>query len=464
MNRNIITELDEKRLDELLTYAPEYTEHNAENIKKLFLNKATVKQKTVSGKRIFIGALLAAVLVAVSGITIAAGLGVDFGRIYNSFFNNSEVEYKIEIGQSIESNGMVVTLLSAFTDGDRAHALVELSDLNANRLSDSIRILSSRYRYDFHGGPVSYDEIANTATLALTVILHEPMREGDSLSLPIDTILSGIEPIEGRPIDFDLSSHAHESESISQDAWNEAASSGVKTPGTAAYTGDSEPDIMLLPLNETAFSLDGIDCAIVTNIGIIDGYLHLQIKQTDAYDSNYNNGYFELLDSENNRTSSYFDISINGYRELVFEIPKGLSDYRLAITGEEIENVVHGPWNMSFVIDSEIPKKCLTAVPSASLYFSGIHVTCSPISTTIWLNCPEGFFGDGTLGILKTMHDYYLSFDVPYLTLTDGSVIQLEASVSSFDNTGGSAELESVYFDISKLNSITICGEEYFFA
>jgi hypothetical protein len=31
------------------------------------------------------------------------------------------------------------------------------------------------------------------------------------------------------------------------------------------------------------------------------------------------------------------------------------------------------------------------------------------------------------------------------------------------DNLGGTADYESVYFDVKRLYSITFCGEEYFF-
>ena len=462
MNRNIITELDERRLDELMAYAPGYSEQSTDNIRQLFLQKAASRRKSGSGKRIFVRALIAAVLVALSGIAVAAGMGVDFGEIYNSFFNNPAAEHKIEIGQSVENSGLEVTLLSAFTDGSRAHALLELRDISEARLSDSIRILSKAYRYDISAGPVSYDEKANTATLALTFPLHEPVRMGDRLSLPVDTILSGVERFDAKPVAFDLAAHALDSAGISQDEWNDAASGGVKMPGTAAYTGAEEPNFILLPLDKTALALDGIDWAVVTNIGVIDGCLHLQIKHTDAYNSDYNYGHFHLLDSEGNTVYSYFDIGINGYREMAFEIPGGLSAYRMAFSGEKIENVVHGPWNMSFVIDSELPKQTITVTPAASLYFTEIDVTCSPISTSIWFYSEE-VMGEGALEAIRAMSDYYAGFEAPYLTLTDGSVIPLEFSGSAFDNAGGTADYESIYFDIGNLKSITICGEEYFF-
>ena len=462
MNHNIITELDEQRLDELMAYAPAYSEESTDTIKRLFLQKAAVKRKSVSGKRIFTRALIAAVLVAVSGIAVAAGMGVDFGRIYNSFFNNPAAEHKIEIGQSIENNGMEVALLSAFTDGNRAHALLELSDISGTRLSDSIRILSKAYIYGISAGPVSYDEKTNTATLALTVTLNEPVSTGDRLSLPIDTILSGIKRIDAEPIAFDLAAHAKDSTGISQEEWNDAASGGMNMPGTAGFTGDVEPNMVFLPPDKTALALDGIDWAVVTNIGVIDGYLHLQIKETDAFNSEYNRGYIFLLDRDGNQIHSAFGSKTNGYEEMAFEVSDDLSAYRLAVSGEQIENVVQGPWNMSFVIESELPEKTVTVIPGSSPYFTGIDVTCSPISTSIWFYSEEAT-GDGAPEIIHAMSAYYRGFGVPYLTLKDGSVIPLEASGSIFDNAGGSADLESVYFDISKLKSITICGEEYFF-
>ena len=467
MDNSIITELNEQRVDELLAYTPDYSEHNAENIRKLFMQKTTRKHK--AGRRLLLAAAIVAVAVALSGIALAA-TGFDLGKIYNSFFNNPSTVNKIEVGQSITNNGIEVTLLSAFTDGGRAHALLELKDLQGNRLSDSIKLLSSSRGYDVYTGAAMYNEAENKATLALTMYIHDPVSLGDILNLNIDTILSGIDYIDSEPLDFDIAVLAVDRNTISIDEWNDFASGGVKMPGTMGQTGDDDlSNIQLLRIGGMEASIPGIDWAVITNIGLVDGRVHIQYKRTEAYNSDYNIGYFSLLDNSGTAISDFFSIRMAEYSEMAFNIGGlDLADLKLAVSGNRVDNVVLGPWNMSFVVDQETPKVSITAEPADSPYFSRIEVTCSPIATSIRLEMNEQadnetyYFED--VEYLNNISRYFASYGLPYLTLDDGTIVNFEIYGLSFDITGGCGDYESAYFDVERLYSITICGEEYVFS
>jgi hypothetical protein len=86
MERNIITELGEKRIDELLSYTPGYSAQNAENIKELFMHKT--EKKNFSGKRARV-ALIAAIVAALC-FTAAAAYGNEIvGAIRQIMFGDS---------------------------------------------------------------------------------------------------------------------------------------------------------------------------------------------------------------------------------------------------------------------------------------------------------------------------------------------------------------------------------------
>lgn len=74
MDYKMLTELEEQKLDELLTYAPNYSAKNAENIRSIFLQKARQQnsvKKRKPLKRIMLAAAVAAVLFAFTGVAMA---------------------------------------------------------------------------------------------------------------------------------------------------------------------------------------------------------------------------------------------------------------------------------------------------------------------------------------------------------------------------------------------------------
>jgi hypothetical protein len=75
---------------------------------------------------------------------------------------------------------------------------------------------------------------------------------------------------------------------------------------------------------------------------------------------------------------------------------------------------------------------------------------------------PTDWHGMADEEIMDAMHEYnngmiaYVdSFDPPFLTLIDSSVIPVERLSSMYDYYSGDAWGESVYFDIDMLYSIT---------
>jgi hypothetical protein len=476
MDNNLITELDEQRIDELLEYVPGYSQENSEKIKSLFLQKAAKKHG--SGRRVFLVAAVIAIAAALSGIALAVSFGFDFGRIINSFFNNPSVGNKVEVGETVTANGIDVTLVSAVFDENMAYVLINIKGLEGKQLTSPIRLLNINNKYSYHilyEGYVFYDEKEDIATVPLTLIFTEPIHSGDILEISIDAILSGNEYIESKVLDFDISANAVNNKTISEEEWSIIASDGAELPGVAGVTGNDLPDglsyrddglpiIPLLELDKMEVKIGGIDWAVVTNAGIVDGLLHLQTKYTASYNGDYNYGFLHLLSSDGSAIQSFYDRRIGAYHESVFDV-RGidLDAIQLAVSGPEFENVLLGPWNMSFTADQKMPKRTITVNPAESLYFEKIDITYSPLATSFEISLTGNDEWD-VREYLSLVSNYIKSFEPPYYSLTDGSVITLDMHGMMVDPTIGSADYRSEYFDIEKLRSITFCGEEYFFS
>jgi len=269
-----------------------------------------------------------------------------------------------------------------------------------------------------------------------------------------------------------------------------------------AQTADYQPEA-LLRLDAMEAAIGGIDWAVVTNAGIINGQLHLQFRRTENYHRHVNEGQLHVIDGNGERLGRLFEISRGSYNEMVFDISGigDLADIRLASDGEQIDNTLLGPWSISFVVEQELPRLIImtadpdgspnyNAVPQGSPYFVRLEIKCTPISTIIVMHSihsdiveledgtlmqvrPEEFENKSDSEILEIMGAFnnevlawFLEFDMPYLNLNVVSVIVLEWGGQGvfFDYYGGHASYVSEYFDIGSLYSITFCGEEYLFS
>jgi hypothetical protein len=376
--------MDEKRLDELLEYTPGYTEQNAQNIEGTFLEKVgkTQKKRTPAKRILLVAAAVAVSFVVLSGaaLAVSTALGFDFtqlgygriGKLYDSFFGNpSSGKDVINVGKSVENNGIKVTLLSAYTDLEYLYALLELTDLEGDRLSEYIylwednwEVGGGRQYFLTHSGTAVYDKDTKTATLVATMLLREKPNIGDELALEINEILV---------------------------MW---------------YEKD----------------------------------------------------------------------------------------------GTQVEQNIAGPWSIGFTVEKETSVKKLTApVPDNSPFFKSIEATSTPIHTTIWLYANDSEAKEreriGQLRGERQIEEdrqwqlerlrYFASFGNPYLTMDDGSTVELmltddgywsalsswySAMGSGYDNSGTFVEvgttfieIRAEYFDSDSLRSITIFGEVYYF-
>jgi len=126
MYNMLITELDEQRIDELLIYTPVYSEKNAENIKRLFLQKTSYKTtlKSKPRKHILLAAVIAAIFISLSSISIATyyllrpAAEVIYGFGFSGLSEVFNGEDALEINASQTAGGYIITLMSIANGND----------------------------------------------------------------------------------------------------------------------------------------------------------------------------------------------------------------------------------------------------------------------------------------------------------------------------------------------------------
>ena len=509
---NLITELNEERLDELLAYTPSFTAENVENIKKRCLQKKAIKRRT--GRRTLLVAAIAVAIISLSGVALAVSTGFDFGSFYNSLFNNPDVEEKIDVSQTAVSNGLEITLVSAVVDRYQAYLTIEIRDLEGDRLSDSMLVViedaAGEVIHYIFTGPIIYNEAENKATIPLTVLYGVNIAELGEAYIFIDAIKLLKIRTGNDLLDFDLAGHAVDRVSTSLEVWHETneklgeayVSGGWM--GGLGFDGDIDtaiwgegPERPVRPLEHGTMNLliDGVDGVCISNIGIADGFLHVQFRSVaeSAQERNKSYNFFNeqlcVIDGTGNVIDWYY--CVTGYdHELMFDIGDraDFTDWRLALKSwaTEIDEVIHGSWRIPFTVEKAMEHRTLIVYLNDDPVFSKLEVECSPVKFDIRMTgqgvfinergestrLVEGYDRDSggrTSGIeiqreyANEIVEYYQSFELPYLTLEDGSIITLEPGNNMFDWLGGTVWCQTDYYDIETIRSITFCGVEYFF-
>ena len=258
------------------------------------------------------------------------------------------------VQRSCVSNGVELTVHSAYIHGDTAEIYLSLRDLEGDRVDATTDLFDSysiRRPFDSSGTCqfAGYDEESGTAFfLAQITEWGDHKIEGEKLTFTLSQFLSGREEQEGLAVPLDLSALP------SSVPTREAVSFG----GSGLKYDSSDGSRMLLP-NETPLStpVAGID---ITAAGYLDGKLHIQ---TAVYDKlkNDNHCFLYLIDDAGTRHeclySRYFTDRSSGeridYCEFVFDLPpEAAAGYTLY--GDFVTNsrLTEGDWQVTFPLET----------------------------------------------------------------------------------------------------------------
>ena len=354
-NEKLVENLSDRQLDDLLVYAPAFTNENLANIKARTFEKinmpviagGTIRSKKFLSKKIAASLAAAIMLLIMSTAVFAAATGLDFGYIFNSFFNNPAAHSMIDVDKTAVNSGIEVTLISVYSDGSHVYAMIAMRDLEAGRIGEDMMLLFGGANAGFASltTPIVYDQTHGRYLMGIELMGISPagVEIGDSVSFSIEYILSGV-----------------------------------------SYDAESGLD-MIFYLGES---------------------------------------YHYLLSST-------------------------------------VNDIVSGSWNFTFVVTATAERITFTATVQESQYFERLHIEISPMVTTIGFIAMPDLLTTDNQNMPQRMGEYVWSFDYPFFTLKDGSIVELFVNAVSADYDRNVFIYASLYFDMQQLYSITVLGTEY---
>ncbi|WHY84663.1 DUF4179 domain-containing protein [Neobacillus novalis] len=164
----LISDLNETQIDELLKYAPSYSEGNDKNIMNRFIEKTSgIKKKHTKKKPLIVGAMAASLL-------FSAGLGYansdKLTTIYHGIFGEGGTSYISQYGtvlnSEVEHDGIQLRLVSVIHNpSDHVMVFFTLTDKTEDRLSKTTK-LHANYGWD----NLDYDPATKTITYLANII------------------------------------------------------------------------------------------------------------------------------------------------------------------------------------------------------------------------------------------------------------------------------------------------------
>lgn len=123
------------------------------------------------------------------------------------------------------------------------------------------------------------------------------------------------------------------------------------------------------------------------------------------------------------------------------------------------EEVISGNWDLTFDIklpDADKTNICFTTKVENSDFIDEVTFDIHPATFEVIFTAKDGNQD------LDAFAEYFRSIPKPVLTLVDGTTVKFENSGNDMiDSTMGSWWVNTEYFDITELKSITFCGQTY---
>ncbi len=355
------------------------------------------------------------------------------------------------VGTISEDNGIKMEVVAAMNDDEMAVIYLTMQDLTGNRIDETLDI----YNYSLTGANtfncqvVNYEAITKTATLRMQANGGEKLN-GKKVSFRISSFLSAKQIFNAVETPINLSNIAttNASQTVPLDMNNISGGGGDLFDELRA-----EGKINVLKTDQMKLALPQIDFMHISNIGYIDGHLHIQTKWvSDGIDDN---GYFYFADTWGNKlsiypTNIYFGTDESGntiygrnYVEYIFDVDKlKLNEAKLMGYLVTHGNYTTGNWKTTFKIQSVGAER----QTDCNIKFDTWHtnkISVSPMGITL--------VGSGK------------GNDSPKVTvsanMTDGTVQTLDSVMSFSDN--GEVKLKftsSLPLDVANVKSVTVDG------
>ena len=344
-----------------------------------------------------------------------------------------------------ENNGIKMEVVAAMNDDETAIVYLTLQDLVGDRIDKTVDL----YNYSIKGTNtfthelVNYDEDTKTATIRMIANGGHKLN-GKKVIVQVDSFLSGKEHFENvnteiiladitSKIPKTISLNMHNSPGGGGDLYEELYKEGT---------------INILKPDQTNITLPNIDFVHISNIGYIDGRLHVQTKWPDGIDKH---GFLYLTNTTDgciNPSNVYFGIDENGntkygseYIEYIFEVaPSLISNYSLCGNFIKSNNYTEGKWQTTFKIKAvDKAKKIANNINLDNVKIENISIT--PIGITI----------EGNISDLDNI-------DIN-ITLNNGTILSYNHTIAKESNGKSTVKyLTSSPIEIENIKEVQING------
>ncbi|MGV2966947.1 hypothetical protein [Paenibacillus sp. AGC30] len=398
----------------------EFTEQNLFNIKKLFYDKlamnepptltssdtsfyppvlypsdpsAQTKKSMNRGRKyrkaIYIPVTAALSLCLVTGAAASVGI-IDLPSILH-FLGADRIGILQPVHQVSEDQGIRMEVIGAVRDGDTTEIYVSLSDLTGQLIDETLDV----YDYRVTGGNannaqiIHYDEANKTAIVRFLI---QGKVSKNRITVQINTLMSGTSLQDGYNVQVDWEKLLHEKQINSYDILDRDRISGWG--GEIDIQMETDP-IPVLHQDVTNIPVEGINWVHISNMGFVDGKLHIQINPDNEI-GEYNHGYFYFTDEQGQKLDipqysiSYGRYMKNGvdiggdYIEYVYDLSAVDNLDKLRIQGSftSISEVVQGNWKTTL----NLSQNALSKTGNIQLDTNGglqANVTLSPVGVTL---------------------------------------------------------------------------------
>jgi hypothetical protein len=330
-------------------------------------------------------------LVASALIVLSAGVGAARIPSINNLVANVSPEIALmlqPIEVSDEYDGIKMDVIAAMNDNEMAVIYVTLQDLTGNRIDETLDL----YDYSISGAQmfnsqiVDYDETTNTATLRI---------QGN-----------GGKSLNGKKVNFRIASFLSDKQKYNVAVNTNLSEIKSKPPQTVPLEMNDVPGgggklyqklkdqgtVQVLKPNENEISLPEIKFLHISNIGIIDNRLHIQVRWNK--DNIDDHGYFYFDDNLGNEilpSSINFGTDEAGHTNYGNEYTDYIYDKdRVDFEGQKLlGNFVSngkyttGKWNTIFKMESvqdEINRKMNKNFGT----WSSNSISVSPLGVTLY--------------------------------------------------------------------------------
>ncbi|WP_141502367.1 DUF4179 domain-containing protein [Paenibacillus luteus] len=248
-------------------------------------------------------------------------------------------------------------VIAAMNDDKTLIVYLTMRDLTGERIDKTMDL----YNYSINGATmfthelVHYDESTNTATIRMIANGGNKLN-GKKVTVRVSSFLSDkqyFKDMETQVVLADVINYSPRV--ISLNMRNIPGGSGDLFPEL-----EEKGIINILNVDEKSIEIPNIDFVKITNIGYVDGRLHIQTKWNDTRDDH---GFLYLLNAGGDRIESSsvaFGIDEQGstaygreYLEYIYDIePQEVSNYSLYGSFVKNNNYTEGKWATTFKIEA----------------------------------------------------------------------------------------------------------------